>query len=61
MMINNLEIRLKIQDKGLKYYEVARAMNIDPTSLSRLLRKELTGEKKQALLKTIDEMEGASK
>ena len=57
-MINNLEIRLKIQDKGLKYSDVAKAMNIAQTSLSRLLRKELSGEKKQAILKIIDEMEG---
>lgn len=53
MIFNNIEIRQAINDKRLKYYEVADALGIHAESLSRMLRKELDGEQKQRVLDAI--------
>lgn len=53
MVFNNIEIRKAINDKRLKYYEVADALGIHAESLSRMLRKELEGEQKQRILDAI--------
>ncbi len=53
MVFNNIEIRQAINDKRLKYYEVADALGIHAESLSRMLRKELDGEQKQKVLDAI--------
>jgi len=53
MVFNNIEIRQAINDKRLKYYEVADALGIHAESLSRMLRKELDGEQKQRVLDAI--------
>ena len=54
MVFNNIEIRQAINDKRLKYYEVADALGIHAESLSRMLRKELDGEQKQRVLDAIE-------
>lgn len=53
MLLNNLDVRQAIEKKRLKYYEVARALNIDPATLSRWLQVEMKPEKKALVLKTI--------
>ena len=53
MVFNNIEIRQAINDKRLRYYEVADALGIHAESLSRMLRKELDGEQKQRVLDAI--------
>lgn len=54
MIINNLEIRQKIEQRRLKYWEVADAMGIHAGSLSRMLRKELSEEQKQKVMDAIE-------
>lgn len=54
MIINNLEIRQKIEQRRLKYWEVADALGIHAGSFSRMLRKELTAEQKQKVLDAIE-------
>lgn len=51
--VANLEIREAIEKKRLKYYEVARVLNIDPCTLSKWLRTELSAEQKKKILKAI--------
>lgn len=52
-MMNNIEVRKTIEKSRVKYYEVARALNIDPATLSRWLRFELSPERKKAVLQAI--------
>lgn len=53
----NKEIRAAIVLKGLKHWEVARALGIHDSNFSRLLRKELPENKKNEILKVIEGME----
>lgn len=53
----NKEIRAAIVLKGLKHWEVARALGIHDSNFSRLLRKELPENKKKEILKVIEGME----
>ena len=54
--MNNLEIRQAIINKRLKHWEVAKALGIHETTLSRWLRHELTEDKKQIILKAIQDI-----
>lgn len=56
-MTNNLEIRQAIEHKRLKYWEVAKALNIDPATFSKWLRVEIEGDKKQMILDAIDKIQ----
>lgn len=52
--MKNIEIRSTIQDKRLRYYEVAAALGVNPCTFSRWLYEgELTGEKKQRVMDAI--------
>ena len=52
--MKNTEIRQMIKDKNLMLWEVAAAYGITDTNFSRLLRFELTGEKRQRVLDAIE-------
>lgn len=52
--MNNLEIRTAIMAAGLKHYQVAEKLGIHDDSFSRMLRKELTDEKKRIVLEAIE-------
>ena len=52
-MKSNIEIRTAIEKRRLRYYEVARALNIHPATFTRILRYELPKERKQEILKAI--------
>lgn len=53
--MNNKEIRQAIKEAGLTYWQVAEVYGINDGNFSRLLRKELDPEKKQAVLTAISE------
>lgn len=40
--MENVDIRLMVDDLGLKYKDIAKEMNITPPWLSRLMRKPLS-------------------
>ena len=54
MKMNNTEIRKLIEEKRLRYYEVARAVGINPQTFSGWLQTELTPERKERVMKAID-------
>ena len=55
--MKNLEIRQMVSECGLKYRDVAREIGISPEWLSRLLRKELSQENEDRILKAIEVLE----
>jgi len=52
--MNNMKIRKAIADNRLKYYEVAAACGISSSTFSVWLRNELSPEKEQLVMKSID-------
>jgi hypothetical protein len=51
----NQEVREALQNKGMKQWELADMLGISEFTLTRWLRKELTEEEKEQLLKAINE------
>lgn len=51
----NRDIRIALQSKGMKQWELADMLGISEFTLTRWLRKELTEDKKELLLKAINE------
>lgn len=56
MTQKNVEIRNAILNNDLKFWQVADKLNINDGNFSRLLRKELTKDKKEEILKIIEEL-----
>ena len=52
----NMDVRLAIKGFDFKNYEIAYRMGLREDIFSRLLRTELTTEKKQRILKAIYEL-----
>ncbi len=52
--MNNLKIRQAIEHNRLKYYEVAAACGVSSSTFSVWLRSELSPEKEQFVMKSID-------
>lgn len=55
--VKNLEIRMLVSDCNLKYRDIAKEIGISPEWLSRLLRKELSPENEDRILKAIEVLE----
>ena len=53
MSICNLEIREAIIKARIRHYELAKALNVHPSTLSRWLRDELPEDKKQTILNAV--------
>ena len=53
MILNNLEVRKEIENKRLRYFEVARELNINPATFSRWLQNELDPERKAKVMDAI--------
>lgn len=51
--MNNIEIRQAIVASGLKYWQVAEALNVSDSTLTKWLRKELDPAKKAAVMEAI--------
>lgn len=55
--MENLDIRILVSEKGLKYKDIADEMNVGREWLSRLMRKKLTTENRIRILKAITNLE----
>lgn len=53
MKKENQDIKEAIRNNKLKFWQIAAALGINDGNFSRLLRKELTKEKKQQILEII--------
>lgn len=51
----NQEVREALHNKGMKQWELADMLGMSEFTLTRWLRKELTEDKKELLLKAINE------
>ena len=56
--MENLNIRQKIKEAGLKQWEVAEAYGISEGNFSRLMRRELSPERRQRVLDVIERLRG---
>lgn len=54
--MENLDIRILVSEKGLKYKDIADQMNISRQHLSRLLRKDLTNGNKLRIMAAIQKL-----
>lgn len=61
MQIKNQEIRNSILKNNLKFWQIAEKLNINDGNFSRLLRKELTKDKKEEILKIIEDLKEEEK
>lgn len=56
MKEQNLDIKRCILKNNLRFWQVAYKLNMNDGNFSRLLRKELTTDKKNEIYKVIDEL-----
>ena len=54
--MTNAEIRIEAMKKGVKHWQIAKELGISETYFSKIMRKELSEEKKEEILKIIREM-----
>lgn len=55
-MKTNEEIRKKIEENHIRYWQVAYEYGIDDTAFSKKLRRELSEEEKEKINKIIDKL-----
>ena len=55
-MVNNKEVRAAISEAGLKHWQVAEKMGVSDFTFSVWLRHELRQERREEILRTIEEM-----
>ena len=53
-MKNNIKIRLKIFETGLKQWKVAQLMGVSESKLSRMLRDELPEDEQNRIIDIIE-------
>ena len=53
--MNNLKIRVKLLETGLRYHVLDRILGISEPTRCRMLRKELPAEEQERICKLIDE------
>lgn len=56
--MKNIDIRKRLEEKGVKHWELAEALGIHPSVLSVKLRRELPERDKERLIAVIDELAG---
>lgn len=54
--MNNLDIRMIVSEKGLKYKDIADELNISQEWLSRLMRNTLTIDNKVRIMGAIEKL-----
>lgn len=50
----NMDVRKAIEDSGLKYWQIADAIGVNDGNFSRMLRTELSEERKQEIFNAIE-------
>ena len=58
MKVNNLQIRMKLIEKGETYYWLAQQIGISDNTLFRRLRDELPEEEQNRIIQLIEEKAG---
>ena len=53
--MNNLRIRVKLMENGLKYYQLDSILGISEPTRCRMLRNELPKEEQERICKLIDD------
>lgn len=53
--MNNIKIRTKLVEKGMKYYELDKLLGISEPTRCRMLREELPESEQDRICKLIDE------
>ena len=53
--MNNLKIRIKLTEKGMKYYELDRILGISEPTRCRMLRNELQEAEQERICQLIEE------
>lgn len=56
--MKNLDVRIYVQESGLKYKDIAKQMGITPEWLSRLMRHNLQPEMRERIMTAISEIRG---
>ena len=56
MVLANKDIRGKIEENNIRYWEVAAALGITDGNFSRKLRQELSDEEKENVFNAIDKL-----
>lgn len=51
--MDNMEIRMELLKKNIKYYQLAELLGVSEFTLSRKLRKELPESEKRRILEVI--------
>lgn len=54
--MTNLEIRQAIFAKGLKHWQIAKAMNVSEGTFSRWMRYEMDEDRKKDVMKVIKKL-----
>lgn len=54
--MHNIDIRQAIIESGLKYWQVADALNVSDGTFTKWLRKELDSEKKAVVMAAIEKL-----
>lgn len=54
--MNNIEIRTYAMQNGVKLYEVAKALRVSDSTMTLIMRRDLTAEKKQEIMTIIDQI-----
>lgn len=52
----NIEIRTRAMNRGIKMWQIADALGVADSNLSRRLRKELSTEEQKRILSVIDQL-----
>ena len=53
--MNNMLIRIKLMEKGMRYYELDRILGISEPTRCRMFRSELPIEKQNEIVRKIEE------
>ena len=51
--MKNKDIRVCAMEHGVKLWKIAKQLGISPETMSRRLRRELTGKEKEAMVQAI--------
>ena len=57
--MKNIDIRFLVSDKGIRYKDIAAVMGVKNTSLSRLMRSELSEKSRERIIHAIQVIEDA--
>lgn len=59
--MKNIEIKMKLAKTGIKQWQVAERLRIGESTLCRMMRRELSPERKAAVLGAIHEIQAERK